>query len=174
MTKSRKTGSDVTLSNLDIYYRVHLKSCASLGISIRSFITKSYTQTHTASLCASLCFLFSLLLTELLEHACIIHLAASRMWGLVKNWTHHSAEQRMGWEEGSEEIQWVEEGKKDGEMFNDGDSVSVDVNTVNNWHYSKRNIILLFFWTGSWTSNLCLPLIRAISALGNWGLPLIS
>lgn len=80
--------------------------------------THIHTHQHIQPISHVLFLSPSLCLTALLEHACIIHLATSRMWGLVKNWTHHSGEQKEvgssggGWEgEGEEKKEWQREGK---------------------------------------------------------------
>lgn len=72
----------------------------------------------------SLCLSFSLslaLLTALLEHACIIHLATSRMWGLVKNWTHHGGKQRAAEGDGKEEERRKTEWQREVKMEESGD-----------------------------------------------------
>lgn len=95
---------DLRLSNADIYSCAH---CTLIGSKVWRQLWpfrpnsphNTDTSTHTSSLLHSLwlsCSL-SLGLTALLEHACIIHLATSRMWGLVKKWTHRSGER---WEAG--------------------------------------------------------------------------
>lgn len=144
-------------------YRLDLKFCDSFGLSIRDFKTKesskhTYINTHSISHALSL-----FVSPSLLEHACIIHLATSRMWGLVKNWIHHSGEQRKagssggGWEGGGgggEGKKQVTEGEREKERWRDvlsGESVSGGLDTVNNWHYSN---------TWHWMNLICLLLER--------------
>lgn len=89
--KERNVGSDNWQASL-LLYGPDLKFCGSSGLFYKGPRDRTATHINAHSVAHALPFVSrflslspSLCLTALLEHACIIHLATSRMWGLVKN-----------------------------------------------------------------------------------------